>query len=224
MKRLIAIAALGLLAASCGSSPTTAPTPAAASTPTKIITVSGDLAFGNVNIGQTADRTFTIGNSGNALLTFTGMTAVGGTGTAGYAASPVSGTIAPGGTQTVTVRFTPTVAQFYSNVLTIASDRTTGGNEINISGTGVNTAPLFTISGKGDNTFTIPASVTKVHVTGHFVDNGSSSNFIVSLNGRLFINEILRNTDYDGVLLTPGGGVIAITSSAAIAWTFAEVR
>ncbi len=84
--------------------------------------------------------------------------------------------------------------------------------------------PLFALAGKGDNVFTLPASVAKVHVTGHFVDQGSNSNFIVNLNGRLFINEILRTADYDGVLLTTGGGQIVITNSGSIQWTFTEVR
>ena len=42
----------------------TAPTPTPSTTQTRIIT--GDLAFGEVNIGSTADRAFTINNSGNA--------------------------------------------------------------------------------------------------------------------------------------------------------------
>jgi hypothetical protein len=109
--------------------------------------VTGDLAFGYVDLGLTAERTFTITNSGNGPLTFTSMTSVGGTGAAGYSASPTSGTIAPGASQKVTLRFTPTIAKVYSNVLTIASDWTSGNNEIVVSGTGVRNLPLFTEGG-----------------------------------------------------------------------------
>lgn len=226
MKRLIAFVSLTALISACGSSSSpTAPTaPTTPAVVTKIITVSGDLAFGNVNIGESATRTFTIGNSGNTVLTFTSLSAAGGSGTTGYTATPTSGTVAPGASATVTLRFSPTAAGFWSNVLTVVGDQTSGGAAINVSGVGVNNTPLFTIAGKGDNTFNIPASAAKVHVTGHFVNTGSNSNFIVSLNGRGFINEILRTADYDGVLLTPGGGVIAITSSGSIQWTFTEVR
>jgi hypothetical protein len=221
VKRLLLLA-VALFVSACGSS-STAPTPAS-TTPTKIITVSGNLAFGDVPIGTTVDRSFTIGNSGNALLTWTGFNCTGGTGTTGYTASPLTGTVSPGQSVSVTVRFTPTVAQFYSCVLSVVGDQTSGGAAINVTGTGINNNPIFTLSGKGDNVFNLPSYVARVHVTGHFVDNGGNSNFIVDLNGRNIINAILRSVDYDGVLLTTGGGVITITNSSAINWTFTEVR
>lgn len=226
MKRLLVALSLCAISAACGSeSSSTAPTPTPPTATTKNIVLSGSLAFGNVNIGTSVDRTFTIGNTGSATLTFTGMTAVGGTGTAGYAATPVSGTVAPGGTQTITVRFSPTIAQFYSNVLTIASDRTTGGNEINISGTGVNPNPLFARAGTGDTVFDMPTYVARIRITGSFT--GNSSNFIVKVGGRLLVNELLgrawSSTTYDGTLLTTGG-VVEITNSSGVAWTFNEVR
>ena len=131
------------MAVSCGTSSPTSPTPAATPTgATRVITVTGDLAFGYVDLGLTAERTFTINNSGNQTLTYTSMSSVGGTGSAGYLVTPTSGTIAPGGVQTVHVRFSPTIVQFYSNVLTVASDQTSGGSEINVSGIGVKDLPL----------------------------------------------------------------------------------
>jgi hypothetical protein len=111
------------------------------------MTVTGDLAFGYVDLGMTSERTFTINNSGNQTLTFTSMSSVGGTGSDGILVAPTSGSIAPGAAQTVTVRFSPTIVQFYSNVLTIASDQTSGGSEINVSGIGVRDLPLYIRSG-----------------------------------------------------------------------------
>lgn len=136
------------MAVSCSESSPTSPTPTATPMPTptaatRVITVTGDLAFGYVDLGLTAERTFTINNSGNSTLTFTSMSSVGGTGPAGYLAMPTSGTIAPGATQTVTLQFSPTIAQVYSNVLTIASDWTSGNNQIVVSGTGVSDLPLY---------------------------------------------------------------------------------
>jgi len=84
--------------------------------------------------------------------------------------------------------------------------------------------PIFTLAGKGDNVFALPSTVVKVHVTGHFVDTGSTSNFIVHFSSGGSINEILRQSDYDGVIATPGGGQVTITQSASIQWTFTEVR
>ncbi len=81
MKRLLALVGVCLLSTACGStSSATAPTPTP--TTTRIMAVSGDLAFGNVMLGSTADRTFTISNSGNATLTFTSLSAVCCTGSA----------------------------------------------------------------------------------------------------------------------------------------------
>jgi hypothetical protein len=261
------------------------------------------------------------------------MTAAGGTGTAGYTSSWTNGTIAAGGSQGVTIRFSPTEAKFYSNVLTIAGDQTSGGNQINVSGTGtggtttstpasstvtltgtvtdgtsggilpgilvqitdgvnggmsvkttsngtytlpgvtpgsftmqltatsyipqsqsvtvtaanpranfvlqrVAPAPvatpapapapapgtLWTVSGTGDNVFSMPTSVVRVHITGRYT--GFTSNFIVFLNGRLLVNELLGvgwgTLVYDGVVLG-GGGLVQIQYSNGVSWSLTQV-
>src|SRR5512132_3725911 len=112
MTKRLALVVVSLLLAACGSS-SSSPTGPSSANATRIINVTGDMAFGNVNFGESPTRILTIGNSGNGILTFTGINAVGGTGTAGYAASPTSGTVPPGGSVSVTIRFTPTIAQFY---------------------------------------------------------------------------------------------------------------
>jgi hypothetical protein len=228
VKRLLSVLAIAAFISACGSSSTTAPTPVTTATPTKIITVSGALAFGNVNIGESPTRTFTIGNSGNALLTYTGFTAAGGTGAVGFTASPLTGTVQPGGSQTVTVRFTPTIAQFYSNVLSVTGDQTSGGAAINVSGVGINNAPLFTANGSGNTVFDMPTTVTRIHIVGTYT--GNSSNFIVTIGGHLVVNDIIgtsatfgSRTVSDGIYLTTGG-VVAITNSLGVVWSFAEVR
>lgn len=129
---------LAALASACGSSSTAPTTPAPA---TRIITASGDLAFGNVNLGDSLGRTFTIGNSGNATLTFTSISFVGGSGSTGFSVVPASGTVLAGSTVTINMRFTPTVAQFYTHVLTVVGDQTSGAAAINVSGTGVSNTP-----------------------------------------------------------------------------------
>lgn len=224
MKRLAFVLFLAALATACGSS-TTAPTATVPAATTRIITVSGNLAFGDVNIGATSDRTFTVNNSGTGTLTFTSVSASGGTGTAGYTATPTSGTIAPGATLTMTVRFAPTIAQFYSAVLSVVGDQTSGGAAINVSGSGINNTPLFTQSGVGNNVFNMPTTVTRIHIQGVFT--GFTSNFIVTIGGRLVVNDLVGSAwtppVSDGVYLTTGG-VVAITNSGGVSWTFTEVR
>lgn len=232
MRRVLSVAAIALFVSACGSSSsTTSPTPTVPATPTKIITVSGNLAFGNVNIGQSADRTFTISNSGNALLTFTSLSCSGGSGSAGYTASPTTGTVAPGGTTTVTVHFAPTTSGFLSCVLSVVGDQTSGGAAINVSGTGVNPNPIFVQSGVGDNVFTLPSYVTRVRVDATYT--GSCQNFIVHVSTSVvsLINVIIgtcsvadSRSPFSGTYAISNGGVVSITGSTGINWTFTELR
>lgn len=87
-------------------------------------------------------------------------------------------------------------------------------------------APLFTVSGRGDNVFTIPAQVTRINVRGVW-DGTSTSNFIVRYRGSSLVNAILRDAPartFEGTYAITGGGLVEITSSGQITWTFTEVR
>ena len=138
---LVAVAVSG-----CEKASPTAPTPASTSTSssaTRVISLSGSLAFGAVEIGKTAELTLTIGNSGTGTLSVTGITVPG-----AYTPNWSSGTIAPGGSQQVTVRFAPAAAQNYDGTLVVNGDHTSGANTAPLSGTGTERAPaLSTISG-----------------------------------------------------------------------------
>lgn len=85
--------------------------------------------------------------------------------------------------------------------------------------------PLFTRGGTGDTVFDMPTTVSRIRITGRYTAN--SSNFIVKIGGRLIVNELLGTfwsmTTFDGTYLTTGG-VVEITNSSGVAWTFAEVR
>lgn len=223
------IVLVALVASACsGSSPTT-PTVTTTTIPaaTRIVSITGDLNFGNVNFGESPTRTYTISNTGTATLTITGLTAVGGTGTAGFSATFTSGTIAPGTSQTGTLRFTPTLAQVYSHTLTVAGDQTSGANTIAVTGNGVNNTPLFTRSGMGANVFDMPMTVTRVRIFGDYA--GTCENFIIRIAGRAIVNEILGSCSiassrhFDGTFLTTGG-IVEVLNSVGISWTLVEVR
>ncbi len=124
------------LAIACGggdSATPTSPTSATPAAPTRIINVSGNLAFGDVPVGSQRELSYTITNTGNATLTVTGTTVSGGLVTH-TTASWTSGTIAAGASQTVTVRFQPTVAGSYSGTVAVNGDQTSGSNTTAISG------------------------------------------------------------------------------------------
>jgi hypothetical protein len=131
---VIALAAVSL---KCGgdSSPTS-PTPPPSSTPTRIIALSGNLAYGDVAVGASKDSTLTITNSGNAALNITGIQV---TSTLGPHTSVDwrSGSIAPGASQNVGFRFSPTAAGTFNGTVTVSGDQTSGTNTIAFSGTGL---------------------------------------------------------------------------------------
>jgi hypothetical protein len=108
------------------------PHPLTGSPAGKIILLSGPLNFGNVMIGSSPSKDISIQNIGDATLTVTNITVDNDT----YAVDWSSGTIPPGGSQTVNVTFTPDTAQIESGTLTVTSDATSGGNTLAVTGTG----------------------------------------------------------------------------------------
>jgi hypothetical protein len=136
--------------------------------PTKIIGVSGNLAFGNVAVNATTTATLTISNTGTSTLTVSSISYP-----AGFSGNWTSGTIAAGGSQPVTVTFAPTAAQSYNGTVTVSSDMTNGTNTISCSGAGLpaNGAPTFTtqptsqtVTPGGNASFTATVSGTPTPV------------------------------------------------------------
>jgi subtilase family serine protease len=85
--------------------------------------------FGQVTVGQVANSSFTISNTGSADLVVESISSA----TPFFAA--YSGTITPGGSQTVEVSFAPQAAIFYNDTLVIHTN--TGDHEVAVSGTGI---------------------------------------------------------------------------------------
>lgn len=114
---------------------------------TRIISLSGDLSFGNVQAGSTSTRTLRISNTGNSTLHVNGITYP-----AGFSGNWY-GDISPGSYHDVTVTFAPTQVKTYSEDLTVSSNKTSGTNTKYISGTGISDPDTRVISLSGDTTF-----------------------------------------------------------------------
>jgi hypothetical protein len=87
----------------------------------------------------------------------------------------------------------------------------------------VRIVPFWTAKGTGNTVFDMPTYVSRVRITGSYPSN--STNFIIRIGGRLVVNELLGrawgSTTYSGLHLTTGG-VVEITNSRDVEWTFAQ--
>ncbi|MEW6486260.1 MAG: choice-of-anchor D domain-containing protein, partial [Pseudomonadota bacterium] len=100
---------------------------------TPVLSVSPTtLDFGSVTAGTSSDLTVTLSNTGNETLTVNTLSVTGTGFSLVGAATPIN--IAPGNSQNITVRFSPTDVKNYSGSLSIQSN---GGNQtVSLSGQG----------------------------------------------------------------------------------------
>jgi hypothetical protein len=103
-------------------------TTAVASSP-EISIAPASLNFGDVTVGQTDSKVFTIYNDGNASLTYSIDSYP-----YGFSVSFSSGTISAGSSKTLTVTFEPNSATSYSGTISISSNA--GSRYVSVSGTG----------------------------------------------------------------------------------------
>lgn len=103
-------------------------------TQTRVISLSGNLAFGNVTVGQTASRILTISNSGNSTLTINSLIMP-----QGFSSGSYNSLVQAGGSINVTIFFSPQYAQSYGGNIIVNSDATSGSNTIYTNGTGIST-------------------------------------------------------------------------------------
>lgn len=129
---VLGLALLPLTVACSGGESITGPSSTQTAT-TRVISVSGNLAFGDVPVGSQRTLSYTITNSGNTALTVSGTTISGGLASQTLF-SWTSGQIAAGATQSVSVRFQPTTAGNYSGTITVVGDQTGGSNTVSTSG------------------------------------------------------------------------------------------
>ncbi len=169
----------------------------------RVLTISGDLHFGEVVIGESAQRTLTLHNEGTEDLAVSGMdwpTGFSGTWT---------GVIPVGQSQAVTVTFSPMAPDFYAGAVRVLSDAT-GGH------------PWHTLSGYGDApgdqmiAITDPVSGTTVaHDTDTLTISGTAGTDIIgdllwsnSLTGASGLTPALINWELSTVELNVGSNWI----------------
>ncbi len=171
--------------------------------PTRIISLNGNLTFGNVNVGSTKQLTFTVSNSGNSALTVNLIAYP-----AGFSGNWSGGTITASGSVTVTVTFSPTAVQTYSGIVTVNSDKTDGTNTIAISGTGT-AIPARIINLNGNLTFgNVNVGSTK-QLTFTISNSGNSP---------LTVSSIIYPAGFSG---NWSGGIIMASGSVTVTVTFA---
>jgi hypothetical protein len=198
--------------------------------------ITGTFAAGSytltVTVGsQTA--TFTFAVQAASLVPLTGIiSAFGGARLPGATVTIIDGP--NGGRSTVTdgngnYAFSG-LTQGNANVSATASGYIARTFGVFINGTNTLSFSLQTIdpwsqNGSGDNVFNIPTYVSKVKITANF--SGFSSNFIVKIANSLIVNELIGTgwgtTHFEGTYLT-SGGVVQITNSNGVSWSFTEVR
>jgi Divergent InlB B-repeat domain len=122
-----------------------------------VVSPTGTVNFGNVNVGSFVDQVFTVSNTGGGTVS--------GSATVAAPFSIVSGSpftlVGAGATQAVTVRFTPTTTVVASTNISFTADGDTLSSLV--TGTGVSSAALLTVfqAGAGIGTVTSnPAGIS----------------------------------------------------------------
>ncbi len=183
---------------------------------TKIISLSGNLAFGNVAVGSSAQSTLTITNTGNAVLSISGITYP--TGFSGNWA----GQIGIGQSQNIAVTFAPTAATSYGGTVTATSDATSGTNTIQCSGTGISAATRIigltgnlafgsvAVGSSAQSTLTIAnTGNTVLSVSGITYPSGFSGNWA----GQIGVGQSQNVTvTFSPSAATSYGGTVTVTS------------
>ncbi|MFN8243016.1 MAG: choice-of-anchor D domain-containing protein [Ferruginibacter sp.] len=184
------------------------------------INLSGNLAFGNVTVGTTSQRTLTITNTGNATLNVTSINYP-----TGFSGNWNSGSIAAGGSQNVTVTFAPTAATTYGGTITVNSNATSGTNTISCSGTGTTTAST-SISLSGNLAFgyvtvgTTSQRTLTITNTGNATLNVTSINYPTGFSGNWNSGSIAAGgsqnvtVTFAPTAATTYGGTITVNSNA----------
>jgi len=207
-----------LLTPSGASSAPGAPAPAAL--PQGVLSLSGDLNFGTVALGQSASQYLTMSNTGTGNLSISGIVCP-----AGFRAV-ASGVIPPGTNRQVKVIFTPVKATNYSGTLTVRCFNA-GNATVQVSGTGaaITVNSLRAISVTGNLAFgtvavgkSAPGSLT-ISNTGTVAITVGSISYPVGFSGNFMGTLQPGAAQTIAVTFTPPtvgsfGGMVTVNSTA----------
>jgi hypothetical protein len=169
---------------------------------TRIIRLEGDLTFGDVTVGSSAQRTMTVYNDGNSTLTVTSITCP-----SGFTASPQALTVSASSSKPVAITFSPTASQVYEGTITVNSDATSGTNNRSCSGNGV-MGPTRIIRLEGDLTFGDVTVGTSAQRTMTVYNDGNSTLTVTSI------------TCPSGFTASPQALTVSASSSKPVTITF----
>ncbi len=172
-----------------------------------VISLSGNLNFGNVNTGSYTSKTLTISNTGTNPFTVSGISAP-----TGFSAN-WSGTVAPGGSQNVQVQFQPTQVLSYTGNIVVNSNADSGTNTMACSGNGVNN--------QGNSVISISGNLNFGNVT---VGNTDSKSFTISNTGTAAFTVSGISFPYGVYSSSYAGGTIQAGSSQTVTVTFSPVN
>src|SRR4029453_6037860 len=105
--------------------------------PTRVMSLSGNLAFGAVKVGATRSATLTILNTGNSPLTVNSIVFP-----PGFSGNWAGGIVAAGASQNVLVTFAPTSPTSYTGSVTVNANQTSGTSSIAVAGSGTSGSHL----------------------------------------------------------------------------------
>jgi hypothetical protein len=192
------------------------------STATRYISVSGNLAFGNVTAGSSAQTTLTIYNGGNSALNVSSISLP-----SGFSGN-WSGTIPSAGSQTVTVTFAPTAGTTYGGTVTVNSNDTAGTATMTASGTGLKITTTAAVVRSGGtpiygNAVTFTATITPASGSGEtgtvqFEIDGSNAGSPVALSGNTatYTTSALGAGSHTVVAVYTGNGEFSGSTSSTL--------
>ncbi|HEX2710784.1 MAG TPA: choice-of-anchor D domain-containing protein, partial [Candidatus Acidoferrales bacterium] len=218
-------------ATALGTGSSTSPTPVLSVTP------QATVDFGSIVVGGSADRSFTVANTGGGTLT--------GTATSAAPFSVVSGGsfgLSGGASQTVVVRFSPTAAGAFAGNVSFTSNGGTASQALTGTGTVVSTPPTlsvapqavnlgsvavgssatnsFTVTNTGGNTLTgttsTAAPFSVVSGSSFSLGGGASQTVIVGFSptvGGTFTGSVIVSSNASSVTVAVTGTATVSTSN-----------
>jgi hypothetical protein len=154
---------------------------------TRIISLSGNLVFGNVITNTTAAGTLTTANGGNSTLNISSLNCP-----AGFSGN-WSGAIPAGNSQNVSVTFSPTLTISYGGSIIVNSDATTGFSTIAVFGIGQVRPPGLVTTNTDDGSAGTLRQIVLIATNGEtitFAPNLSGQTILLT-NGQILLTNYL---------------------------------